>query len=139
MLQQQLTEYGLKLIGYIQITNDAFVIDFVDRETIQLEECIYGLATSDEILRFGSSMAPLKFRLAEWQRDVTKALRDRSSEKPTPQREAEVWRKKLSPGPGLVYARQGTIVTMPIGTFNCYVAEERVLNERHRPILSRRV
>jgi hypothetical protein len=47
------------------------LIDVTDAAAIEPNGCIYAFVVNDEIVRIGSSAAPLKKRLAAWRRDVS--------------------------------------------------------------------
>lgn len=128
--------YGLNVAGSVRIENDEFLIDVSDHNLVREERCIYAYVAADEIVRIGSSKAPLSIRLGAWRRDVTNALQGRKS--PTPKAESDGWRSVLSAGPGLILARVGTIVTTPVGEINAYLAEEAALIAKHRPRFCRR-
>src|SRR5260370_11671652 len=100
----------------MHIDQRRLIINSTDHDTVRLEKCIYALLIGNEIARVGSSKAPLKRRLRSMERDITGALNGgRYAD------EASLWETKLThAGTGLIYARQGTLVTTPIGTFNAY-------------------
>ena len=64
-------------------------------------------------------------------RDVSGALAGRRTS--TPVSEAKSWCSLLANAEGTIYARLGTVVTTPVGTFNAYMAEESYLIRLHRP------
>lgn len=70
----KLLSYGLTRIGSCEIVDDEFRIQVSDEKLVNAEQCIYAFLVDDEIVRIGSSKAPLRTRLKAWQRDVSKAL-----------------------------------------------------------------
>ena len=136
MHKKELSDYGLKQIARVFIEGNNFRINVTDDDAVELRGCIYAFAIDEEIVRVGSSSGRLTKRLSAWQRDVSRALAGEKSS--TPLSEAERWRMALAPGTnGVVYARQATIVTTPVGAFTTHLDEERVLIARHRPRLNR--
>jgi len=132
----KLSEYGLVPVATVRIVDRRFTIEITNHEIVQLEKCIYAFLIGDTIVRIGSSKAPLRGRLKSWERDITNALNGRKS--PSPDWEAKAWNEALTlHGSGLIFARQGTVVTTPIGTFPAYLDEESVLIGRHLPRLNR--
>jgi hypothetical protein len=132
MTTEKLKEYGFKHIALVQIVADCFKIEILDEDVGLLERCVYAFVVGNEIVRVGSSKAPLRKRLREWERDVTNALMGNNSR--TPPDEANGWKDALSKHKvGSVFARQGTVVTTPVGTFNSYLDEESILIGRYRP------
>jgi hypothetical protein len=130
-----LASYGLVPIGSVRITGGQFRIEITNLEMFNLGRCVFAFLVGNEIVRIGSSKAPLRRRFSEWQRHVTNRLQGRKS--PTPPAEAAVWDAILRQhGSGIVFARPGTIVTTPIGEFSAYLDEESVLLGRHRPRLN---
>jgi hypothetical protein len=121
-----LTKYGLALVARVHIADRKFIIEITDPETVKLEKCIYAFLIGGEIVRVGSSKAPLKSRLRNYELHITHALNGRRS--PTPDQEAVRWSEILPDGRlGDIYARQGTMVTTPLGTFPAYMDEESLL------------
>lgn len=127
--------YGLTRCATFKVIGDQFSITIEDAETVALERVVYAFVIEGEIVRIGSSKNVFRTRLASWQRDVSRALRGERS--PTPDWEAQEWKKRLAHSYGVIFARQGTEVTTPIGTFRAYLDEESVLIGRHRPPLNR--
>lgn len=132
----KLLSYGLTRIGTLKIVDDEFSIHISDEKLVNAGQCIYAFLVDDEIVRIGSSKAPLRTRLRAWQRDVSKALKGRKS--PTPQSECEGWKEVLANKAGEVFARRGSFVQTPVGEINAYLAEEAALINRHRPRFCRR-
>jgi hypothetical protein len=138
MSAEKLIGYGMVCIASVAIIDDRFVVTITDDIIANTERCIYAFLVGGEILRIGKSKEKLRVRLREWQRDVSNAFSGVSFKK-TPQDEANIWREMLAQhGSGQLFAREGTLVTTPIGEINAYVAEEEHLIESHRPRLCRR-
>jgi hypothetical protein len=123
--------YGFTRFAKVAIEGDTFVIDVDDHDLARLPMCLYAFVVGNEIVRIGSSKAPLRSLMGSWRRDVSGALAGKRTS--TPLTEAEAWRELLSSREGVVYARQGTEVTTKVGTFNAYMAEESYLIGKHRP------
>ncbi len=122
----KLTEYGLVPVATCCIADRKLKIDITDPKTVELAECIYAFLIDGKVARIGSSKAPLKTRLKNYMRDITRALNKEKS--PAPPEEADLWLKKLPAGTsGTIYARPGWSVTTPIKTFNAYMDEESLL------------
>jgi hypothetical protein len=136
MTAANLDEYGLVPVATFHIADRALKIEIINHEITKLERCIYAFLVDDVIVRIGSSKAKLRSRLRRCERDVTEALNGRKSS--TPEWEAELWNNVLSPNKvGLVFARQGTMVRTPVGTFPAYQDEESILLGKHQPKLNR--
>jgi hypothetical protein len=122
----KLTEYGLVPVATCCIADRKLKIDIIDPKTVELAECIYAFLIDGKVARIGSSKAPLKTRLKNYMRDITRAFNNEKS--PAPPEEADLWLKKLPAGTsGTIYARSGWSVTTPIKTFNAYMDEESLL------------
>jgi len=131
-----LRAWGLARVADVAIEGDQFLVTVTDNETVELAGCIYAYVIDGEIVRIGSSAGQLKNRLKAWRRDVSMALAGGKSS--TPIDEACKWRAALKPGSeGALYARRGTEVTTPVGTFTTHLDEERMLIARLRPKLNR--
>lgn len=131
-----LTSYGLRRFAQVSIEDDRFTIAVEKADIGENEKSVYAFVVDDEIVRIGSSKARLSSRMNVWQRDVSLALQGLRSS--TPLSEAEAWRDLLRDGRvGTVYARRGTTVTTPVGTFCAYLDEESLLIGRHQPRLNR--
>ena len=118
-----LAEYGLVPVARVRIADRKLIIEITDHETVKLDKCIYAFLIGDEVARVGSSKAPLGSRLKDYQRDITKALNGGRYRE-----EAPLWNEKLTrAGSGTIFARQGTLVTTPVGEFRTYLDEESVL------------
>ena len=131
-----LSEYGLVPIASVSIVDREFRIVVTDPEAVRREKCVYAFLVGGTILRIGSSKGVFAKRLKAWQRDITNALNGRKS--PAPDWEATEWDKELNlHGSGTIYARQGTEVMTPIGSFHAYLDEESILIGRHLPRLNR--
>lgn len=131
MSKVQLEAYGFAPLGRVRIDRNDFIIEIVDPELASQTMCLYAFLVSDEIVRIGSSKAPLSSRMRSWQRDVSGALAGRRTSTPTS--EAAGWRSLLSSAEGSIFARRGTEVTTQVGTFNAYMAEESYLIGLYRP------
>jgi hypothetical protein len=132
-----LTHYGLVPVATVRIIEGEFKIQISDSDMVARDRCIYAFLVGNEIVRIGSSKAPLKRRLKDWERDVTNALQHRKS--PTPTKEADAWDAILKQhGSGTIFARPGTVVTTPIGEISTYLDEEIVLIDKYNPILDRK-
>jgi hypothetical protein len=122
----KLTEYGLVPVATCCIEDRKLKIEFTDLEAVKLEECVYAFLIDGKVVRIGSSKAPMKTRLKNYMRDITRALNNEKS--PAPPEEADLWLKKLPAGTsGTIYAPPGWSVTTPIKTFNAYMDEESLL------------
>jgi hypothetical protein len=133
---KELRNYGMKPLARFSLGDQCFVIDIDDEALATQEKCIYAFAIADEIVRIGSSKGVLSKRMRAWQRDVSKAIRREKSA--TPFWEADEWVRRLKVHrSGQVWARRGTDVTTPVGTFPAYMDEESVLIGRHLPPLNR--
>lgn len=131
-----LRSYGLRPFARVVILDERFVIAIDDAEMAANEKAIYAFVVANQIVRIGSSKGYLRNRMRTWERDVSRALQLRPSS--TPRWEAEAWREILGQdGIGIIYARPGTTVTTPIGTFSAYLDEESLLIGRHLPRLNR--
>lgn len=126
-----LISYGFEPLATLKIVGDSFLVEVTNEDLASLTLCLYAFVVGDEIVRIGSSKAPLAARMRSWQRDVSGALAGKRTS--TPATEAEVWRTLLTGREGSAYARQGTEVTTQVGTFNAYMAEESFLIGLHRP------
>lgn len=123
-------------VGRISIEANTFIIEIEEPDALGLQECIYAFVIQDEIVRVGSSKAPFKSRLRSWQRHVSLALCGQVSK--TPFAQAQAFRDLLRETQGIVFARNRTVVDTPIGEISAYLAEEKVLIERHKPRFSKR-
>ncbi|QNT68078.1 GIY-YIG nuclease family protein [Defluviicoccus vanus] len=136
MHAEKIKEYGLKPVAEFWIEENQFRIELTDLETTALKKCVYAFTVEDEIVRVGSSKAPLKKRFGAWRRDVSKALNGEKSA--TPIEEGHRWRDALHEGcHGIIYARPGTTVHTPLGEISAYLDEECVLLARYKPKLNR--
>jgi hypothetical protein len=131
-----LSAYGMRQVARFFLRDDAFIIEIVDCAAVEMPASIYAFVIHGEIVRVGSSNAPLSDRLNRWQRDVTAAMRGRKSS--TPAYEAAEWKRRLEgSGEGLVFSRQAHEVSTPVGRFRALLDEERTLIERHLPPMNR--
>lgn len=136
MTAATLTGYGMKPVATFHIDVDRFVMTVTDPDGAAISCGIYAFLIGNQIVRFGSSKAALSSRLRSWERDVSISLRGGKSS--TPHDEARGWRELLPPNAvGTVFARVGTTITTPVGTFNAYMAEESYLIGHHLPVMNR--
>jgi hypothetical protein len=131
MSKTQMEGYGFTLLGGVRVEGNDFVIAIADANLAGQTMCLYAVLIGDDIVRIGSSKAPLSSRMRSWQRDVSGALAGRKTS--TPASEAAGCRKLLADRDGAIFARKGTLVATQIGTFNAYLAEESYLIGLHRP------
>lgn len=132
MTAKKLREYGMKPVARVWLEGRKLVIEKTDIPACEVEKCVYAFLIGGKIARIGSSKAALKSRLKGYERDFTRRLRGLKSS--ATRDEARLWREKLTQhGYGTVYARQGTIVATPVGTFPAYLDEESVLLSEHWP------
>jgi len=131
MTIEALEGYGFTRFAEVRIIGDEFLIEIEDHDLATRPMCLYAFVVGDEIVRIGSSKAPLGSRMRSWRRDVSGALAGKRTS--TPPQEADGWRSLLASLTGAIYARQGTEVTTQVGTFNAYMAEESYLIGLHRP------
>jgi hypothetical protein len=123
MTATMLAEYGLVPVARVHIADRKLVIEITDHETVKLDKCVYAILIGDEVARVGSSKAPLRNRLKSYERDITGALNGGRYHE-----EAPLWSEKLTrAGFGIIFARQGTLVTTPVGEFRTYLDEESLL------------
>lgn len=122
---------GFTRFAEVRIAGNEFLIEIEDHDLAALPMCLYAFVVGDQIVRIGSSKAPLGSRMRSWRRDVSGALAGKRTS--TPSQEADGWRALLSGQTGAIFARQGTEVTTQVGTFNAYMAEESYLIGLHRP------
>ncbi len=121
-----LIKYGLKRVARVRLADRELIIKITDPDAVKLQKCIYAFLIGGEVVRVGSSKAPLQGRLRNYERHITNALHHKKS--PTPDEEAKKWRKLLRGGTsGEIYARQGPMVKSPIGEFPAYLDEESIL------------
>ena len=121
-----LTKYELVPVARVHIANRKLKIIIDDQEAVKEEKCIYAFLIGDEVVRVGSSKAPLEKRLKNYEKHITDALNGRKS--PAPHEEAVKWKKILPDGiSGDIYARPGTTVKTPLGRFRAYLDEESLL------------
>lgn len=131
MTKAKLEGYGFNPLGRVRIEANNFLIEITDADLASETMCLYAFLVNDEIVRIGSSKAPLRSRMGSWRRDVSGALAGRRTS--TTPAEAEQWRSLLEGCEGAIFARRGTEVTTQVGTFNAYMAEESYLIGLHRP------
>ncbi len=136
MTAETLTNYGFRVVANLRIEDRRFIIEPVDFEAMAFRESIYAFLIGDTIARFGSSKGVLASRFRSWERDVTGRLANRVTS--TPETEGDDWLALLPPGvTGTVWARLGTMVTTPAGTFSAYMSEESYLIGKHLPKMNR--
>ena len=133
MSEVKLVEYGLRAAGTIRIVGDDFVVELIDSNLAAQAQCIYAFLVGDEVVRVGSSQNPLRARMHQWQRDVSKALKGLSSN--TRPEEAAIWRELLTGSYGRVFARMGFFAHSPLGTLNIFQVEEAALIAKFQPRL----
>jgi hypothetical protein len=135
MSSEVLTHYGLVPVATVRIIEGEFKIEISDSEMVTRDRCIYAFLVGNDIVRIGSSKAPLKVRLKAWERDVTNALQGRKSS--TPAKEVAAWDAILKQhGSGTIFAREGTVVTTPVGKISTYLDEESFLIGKYEPRLN---
>jgi hypothetical protein len=122
MSAKLLSSWGFGPVGTVEIVGDQFKIKITSAEITKQDCCIYAFTIGDEVLRVGSSKAPLRSRFKMWERDVSKALKGGKSS--TSQAEAGDWRAALKDGQGTIFARKGTLVSTPIDEICAYLSEE---------------
>jgi hypothetical protein len=121
-----LIKYDLKPVAKVRIEDRKLLIEISDSDSADREECIYAFLIGGRVARIGSSKAPLRGRLRNYERDITNALNGKYL--PTPEEEAQKWSRLLPSGTfGEIYARQGAEVRTPVGVFRAYMDEERIL------------
>ena len=131
---EKLKEYGFLQIGVFSISENEFKIEIDNESMTEREKCIYAFVIDGKFIRIGSSKRPLKFRLKDWRRDVSKALEGKKSKTKPP--EARAWMELLIGGKkGKIFAREGTKISTPIGIISAYLDEESVLIGRYSPSL----
>jgi hypothetical protein len=142
MNAKDLTEYCLVPVARVRIEDQELKIEITDLKTTERKECIYAFLIGNKVVRIGSSKAPLKDRLKDYERDITSALIGKKSS--APEQEAKKWRELLPAGTsGVIYARQGKMVKTPVGKFRAYMDEESILigklfsEEPHDHVLNR--
>ena len=131
----EIKKFGFKKLGAFYINKNSFIIEVEDLELLEQEKTIYIHTIDNEILRVGSSKAKLKTRMKRFERDITKSLNKQKSCSPT--WEGQKWRDRLGLKKGVIYARQGTLVTTPVGKFRTYLDEESFLIGKYHPPLNR--
>jgi hypothetical protein len=131
----QISSYGLLPVARFRFDALSFVVEVFNHDISRHDRCVYAFVIGNEVVRIGSSKAPLYKRLRCFERDITNSLSNKKS--PAPLWEAQKWLDLLQGGEGTVYARQGSSVTTPIGSFYCYLDEESILIGRCSPCLNR--
>jgi hypothetical protein len=123
-----LKRFGLVQVAHFHIAGRNFIIDPPYQERVKIDKCIYAFLIDGKVVRIGSSKAPLKDRLRDYELHISHALKGEKS--PTPKKEAKKWRELLPAGiSGDIYARRGTKVKTPIlkKPFPAYLDEESIL------------
>ena len=137
---ETLHAYGMRPIATVSLPSPTrFVVELTEPEAGSWTCTIYAFLIGDEICRIGSSKGQLGVRLRSWSRDLTARLgnMDEPEKMATSAVEAAQWRTRLERhGPGLVFARAGTVVTTPVDDISTYLDEESVLIGRHLPPLN---
>ena len=133
----QLEQLGFRRCARITLERTDFKVEIEDHDACSLTCCIYAFVIGDEIVRIGSSKAPLKSRIRSYEGYVGGRLKGRKTG--TPEWEAQCWKSRLDSagGVGWVFARRGTEVTTPVGKFPTYLDEESILIGRFKPPLNR--
>jgi hypothetical protein len=135
--ESTLSSYGMERVARFWLNENTLCIETDRPDIAALEKTVYAFVIDDQIVRIGSSKNPLSGRLQDSERDVSRGMRG-DPQSPCPPAEAEKWRERLNRGQtGTVYARHGTLVETPVGSFPAYLDEESVLLGRHRPPLNR--
>ena len=129
-LKKYLIKCGLEKVASCRIVDREFKIKIFDPEPeiVTHGKCIYVFLMESGYIRVGSTKAPLKKRLRNYELHITHALRREKS--PAPDEEATKWRMALSGGKsGTVYAREGTRVKTRVQDkpFPTYLDEESLL------------
>jgi hypothetical protein len=132
--------YGMVPICEFGIATDGTCSLVVRDADVADQSCgLYIWLIEDEIVRIGSSKAPLIDRMKSHSRWIelrlTGQCRVSDPKKLARQTEdARRWQQALSGGKrATAWARQGTMVESPVGYINTYLAEENVLLERYKP------
>lgn len=140
--RSDLEEYGFECFATASIDTDkgAFSIVINDEAIGNLEEALYAFLIDDEVVRIGSSLRPLRNRMREWGKDVSRRLQctDATKKMRTPWREAQAWQTLMADGKiALVFGRAGTLISTPAGKdFSAYLSEESHLIRKHLPALN---
>ena len=134
MSEQKLRTYALRPIGTARIRDDNFKIEIIDTDISATPFCIYAFLVDDEVVRVGSTQHPLRIRMRQWERDVSRAMKGQKS--PTRAEEVVIWRELLPDGKyAHIFARPGTCAHTPVGLLNCYRIEEEALIREFQPRL----
>ena len=133
----QLEQLGFRRCARFTLEGVDFRVEIECEETCSLTCCIYAFVIGGEIVRIGSSKAKLKKRILTYPYYVGGRLQGRNTD--TSELEAQDWKSRLdrAGGVGFVFARRGTEVTTPVGTFPTYLDEESILLGRFKPPLNR--
>lgn len=133
-------EYGMKLFGTFQIySNGRTNLEIVDEDIAARPMGVYAWLIDDEIVRIGSSKAPMLKRVKSHSRWIELRLLGQckvtDKNKLAKQiEEAGRWRTALKDNNvAYVWGRSGTLIQTQIGEFNSYLAEESALLGRHLP------
>ena len=133
---QALEDLGMNPVARFYVDRDEFHVDFVGDEIAEQDCCIYAFVIGDEIVRIGSCKSTLRVRLKATKRHFHDSI-FRGKYTPTSKEDGEFMREQMkSHGHGIVWGRQGTMVTTPVGTFPAYLDEESILLGRYRPPLN---
>ena len=136
MSRQALASYGFRRVTRFFLHDGNVELEIEDETMAKIDRAVYAYLIGNEIVRIGSSKAPLRQRMLASRRHITSALHGLKS--PTPEWEAQGWKERLERhGEGQIYARRGTEVTTPVGKFPAYLDEESLLIGRYMPPLNR--
>ena len=128
---------GFRLCARFDLIGTDFRVDILDHDICSKPFSIYAAVVGDEIVRIGSGKAALRKRLLSFRGYIGGRLRG-NEKSSTPLWEALEWKRRLDEhGHGRFYAREGTEVTTPVGTFPAYLDEESILIGRFQPPLNR--
>ena len=133
MSEAQIINYGLRPVGTVRIIEDDFVVELIDSNIATQSRCIYAFLVRDVVIRVGSSQKPLRVRMRQWERDVSRALKGLRS--PCRAEEAMIWREVLSDKYGRVFARMGVVASTPLGELDIFQVEEAALITKFQPRL----
>lgn len=138
--RETLLTYGMRPVASVSLpSREHFVVQMTEPDAGSWTCAIYAFLIGDEICRIGSSKGALGGRFRSWSRDLTARLGNMygPEKMATNATEAAQSRARLEQhGPGLVFARQGTMVFTPVGVISAYLDEESVLIGRHLPALN---
>lgn len=136
---EALISYGMHKVADVRIgEGDRFQVTITDPAFPAMLKTIYAFVIGGVIQRIGSSKHPFRRRMRAYELDITGRWHNPEGRSCCPKAEADGWHAVLqAAGSGQVYARQGSTVTTPVGTFPVYQDEESILLGRHAPPLNR--